>query len=379
MNRDIVIVGGGISGCAAAYFLSRSGFKPTLIEKDGIAAHASGFAFGMVSARFQASPNASAMERLLALSVDIHHALAERLIEEGGGKYRAQKKAALHLALSEADAERLRVAGIAAYRASDWDIDRGDIRWLGYGELSHIEARVTPEAIGALYVGNQLEIAPGELTNALWEAAVASSGADMINAEASRIQVEGGKVKSVETSVGVINCDSLILAAGPWSGELLKRDTSTAALKLPIKPLKGQILRYDIADQPSMPVSIWWNGNYASSKPDGLLYAGTTEESVGFDEQPTEQARRAITNSAVRVLPFLKDARVVKQTACLRPITEDRLPVIGELPGARGLIVASGGGRSGIELGPSIGETAARIAINREKTFFQDLSPARFG
>ncbi|MDA0677150.1 MAG: FAD-dependent oxidoreductase, partial [Chloroflexi bacterium] len=45
-TADVIVIGGGIAGCSAAYFLARGGQSVTLFEKDGIASHASGKAFG---------------------------------------------------------------------------------------------------------------------------------------------------------------------------------------------------------------------------------------------------------------------------------------------------------------------------------------------
>ena len=88
---------------------------------------------------------------------------------------------------------------------------------------------------------------------------------------------------------------------------------------------------------------------------------------AGFDERPSDSGRDAIRNSAERALPFLAEKPISQQTACLRPATLDGLPIIGELPEARGLIVATGGGPIGIELGPAIGKLAADIATGQSE------------
>ena len=381
MSHEAIIIGGGISGCAAAYYLANAGVKTTLIERDGVASHASGFAFGLVSAKFDAGSSAGAVESLLSISVDLHHSLAGSLPEESSVEYQPRYKGGMYLALNEAEVSQLKPPGVAAFRSNSWSPDRQDIRWLAYGELSHIEARVSTDVLGALYVGGQLEVQPGHLTNALWEAAKAKSGTQMINSEVLDVNLEGGKVTGVTTSEGELNSDVVILAAGPWSGELLKRGSSTNHLDLPVYPLKGEIVRFEIGDEPPMRVSLSWGGDYAASKPDGLLYAGTTEERAGFDEATTDLGRNVIANSVVRVLPFLANANVAQQTACLRPATVDGLPVVGEMPGAEGLVIATGGGRSGIELGPGIGKLAADIAVGSSDLELRDFSaigPARF-
>lgn len=379
-HSDVIVIGGGITGCAAAYFLSSDGLDVTLIEKDKPAAHASGFAFGLVSPSFRASDNASAVERLLSISVNLHHWFARSLHQESGVEYESRLKAGLHLALNDADVARLKPAGVAAYRSNEWHKERQDIRWMAYGELSHVEARISTDVIGALYIGGQLEVSPSQLTEALWKAAEAK-GAKMLNAAAEEIRAQCGKVEGVETTDGLYTADIVILAAGPWCERILMSGFDTSYLTLPVAPLKGEILRFDIGEQPAMPVSLWWDSDYASCKPDGLLYAGTTEEDAGFDEQPTESGRNKIIDSVVDVLPFVKDAKVAKQTACLRPVSSDGLPIVGDIDGIEGLVVATAGGRSGIELGPGIGKVAAEFAVGNRaivSNLFKNLSPNRF-
>ena len=110
-----------------------------------------------------------------------------------------------------------------------------------------------------------------------------------------------------------------------------------------------------------------------------MLWCGTTEERVGFDENPTDSARDGILASAKRVLPFLAEAEVVTQTACLRPVTADGLPVVGSLGDNSNIVVASGGGRNGIVLGPALGKVAADIALGVDSGIDAGfLSPSRF-
>ena len=127
---------------------------------------------------------------------------------------------------------------------------------------------------------------------------------------------------------------------------------------LPIAPLKGQIIRLR-APGPPILVSLSWGADYATTKQDGLVWTGSTEERVGFDDRPTPEGRDTVLESVLQVLPYLEDAELVQQTACLRPIAPDGLPILGALPGAEGAVVATGAGRNGIQLGPAMGRSAA--------------------
>ena len=379
MSYDAIVIGGGISGCATAYYLSSAGHSVALIEKDSLAGHASGFAFGSLHTRFQPPPGSPPVEWFRAESIELHHELAEVLPEESGVDYHFAEKAGLVLAFDEAEAAQLKPSGVAGFLRDDWPEDRLDVRWLGYGEFSHIEARVSTEVIGALYLGGTREISPGGFTNALW-AAAESNGATMINAEVSEINLTNGAVSGVTTTDGTISSEVVVLAAGAWSRTLLNQGSSTSHIDLPVFPLKGEILRFDLGDEPPLPVSLWWGSDYASSKPDGLLHVGTTHTDSGFDESPSDSGCSTISRSAEHALPFLAGKKVSQHTACLRPTSMDGLPIIGEMPQAKGLIAATGGGPIGIELGPAIGKLAASIAIGQSGNGarYREFSPVRF-
>lgn len=364
-NSDVIIVGGGITGCSAAYFLSKEGLSVTLIEKDAVAAHASGFAFGALLPRMfddHLDPAGAITQR----SLELHREVSREMSDDSGEPLLLQKAAVL-LADSDASAEQYR----GLYRVGN--VLTGDIRWLEQGELSHLEARISPEVRGGLYLGDTAEINPYQFTNALWTAAE-SHGARMVNDEVTSVQSDSNGV-TVVAGNEPFRAERVVIAAGPWSSRLI----SQAGAIVPVEPLKGQIIRLN-APGPAMRVSLWWgHGEYAGSKSDGLLWSGTTEEPVGFDEQPDAPARESIFSSAKRILPFLKYATVVKQTACLRPISADGLPVIGLLGGDQRIVVATGGGRNGIVLGPGLGRAAADFASGRVPDFdVTRLSPERF-
>ncbi len=357
------MIGGGIAGCSAAYYLSRQGRSVLLIERDAVAAHASGFAFGVLLPRLFDDPSDPADE-LTRLSLELHREISDELSE--GGQPLRRDKASVLLALSEASAEQYR----QLYRSRSSLL--GDVRWLEYGELSHIEARIAPEIPGGLYLGDAAEISPSQFTNALW-AAAESQGARLVNADVESIS-GGADGVTVTAGDAEYSAARAIVAAGPWTSHLLE----TAGATVPVEPLKGQIVRLN-APVPEMKVSLWWDADYAGSKPDGLLWCGTTEERVGFDEETTDSARDGILASARQVLPFLADAEVVTQTACLRPVSADGLPIVGAIAGNESIIVATGGGRNGIVLGPALGKVAADLSIDADPGIDAGfLSPSRF-
>jgi glycine/D-amino acid oxidase-like deaminating enzyme len=123
-----------------------------------------------------------------------------------------------------------------------------------------------------------------------------------------------------------------------------------------------------------------YDGSYVASKPDGLIWAGTTEELVGFDEETTGQARDKIMVDLLKMAPSLADAELVRQTACLRPLSADGLPIVGKVPGWRNLYVGTGSGRKGIlwSAGMCHGLVDLILKGGTEVPGVPALDPARF-
>ena len=204
MSYDAIVIGGGISGCATAYYLSSKGLSVALVEKDSLASHASGFAFGSLYTRFQPPNGSPPIEWFRAESIDLHHDLARTLPEQTGSDYHFREKAGLILAFNEDEVSQLKPTGAASFLRDEWPVDRQDVRWLAYGELSHIEARVSTDVIGAMYLGGMTEVSPSGLTHALW-AVAEQNGAELINAEVKAINVVDDAVTGVATSDGPIS------------------------------------------------------------------------------------------------------------------------------------------------------------------------------
>jgi glycine/D-amino acid oxidase-like deaminating enzyme len=121
-------------------------------------------------------------------------------------------------------------------------------------------------------------------------------------------------------------------------------------------------------------------GNYATTKEAGLVYLGTTEERVGFDNGTTTEARDSILRFGVGFASVLEQAELVEQTACLRPLSADGLPIIGEAPGVDGVYLATGHGRQGILMSTATGQAMADLIVDGA-TDCIDLAPfdpARF-
>ena len=366
-KADVVIVGAGLAGIATAYYLGKRGIGSVVVERDAVGSHASGFAYGGLSALdgvgVHAPTHAVARE-----SMRLHHELAAALPEETGINIEFRDRPTLSLCFTEGEADAAK-ASLALQRGQE----EYTVSWVGAEDLDSIEPRVSPEALGAVYVRGTADLEPYRFVLAMAQAAE-NQGATIRHGTIRGLKRRGERISGVVLDSGGIDCDSLVLAMGPWSGEASK----WLGIPIDVRPLKGQILRLRAPGAPYR-CSIGWQGNYATTKLDGLVWAGTTEEEVGFDETTTSQSRDQIMAALLKMVPDLADARLVRQTACLRPLSSDRLMVLGAVPGWEGVYVATGGARSGIVLGPAMGRiTADLVATGATDMSIDAFDPGRF-
>ena len=102
---------------------------------------------------------------------------------------------------------------------------------------------------------------------------------------------------------------------------------------------------------PGFKVSFWWGKNYVTTKDQNITWLGTTHEDVGYDESITSDSKKSILKMQ-RNFPFLDENFVVEQTACLRPMTKDSLPILGRFKDFENIFLCGGGSANGILFGP---------------------------
>lgn len=350
-TTDVAIIGGGAAGCAVAYYLAKAGVKSTLIEREGIAAHASGYNAGGLNP-LQGYGLPGPLSALAAESFRMHADLAEALPAESGVEYHYKRIEMLTAAFSDEDIPPMQET-LDIFQAADGGFAA---HWLDADELRRMEPRISPKATRGLYAYGNASLLGYEYTLALWSAAE-RAGATLTAAEATGLRTDGSSVTGVRLADGEIDCDAAVIASGPWSaqaGEWL-------GARIPVEPLKGEIVRLRLSGQPAA-YDCAGAGVTLYSRADGLLWAGATEERRGFDAEPSESAKRTLLAGAHALMPSLaQDAVVAKHTACLRPVTPDWMPIIGAAPGWRNAYLATGAGRKGILISPAIGKAIADL------------------
>ncbi len=334
--RDVVVIGAGIIGSMSSYLLSSQGLKVTLLEADDVGSQASGFAFGGLDPLH----GMGIPEPLLDFSLhcfERHQEIAQELHHAAGIDPCFRNRNRLYLAFDEEDVKQYAVN-------LSWmkDVSAFDVHWVEGDAARRMEPKVNPACVGALYQQGAASVDAHSLTLAAARAAE-RQGTKLVMQQASGIEHHGGRVNAVTCAEGKIDAGAVIIAMGPWARAM----ADWCGTELPIQPLKGQILRLRY-DGPAFDIALNYRGNYVDTKSDGLVWTGSTEEEAGFDTTLSSTASDIIRRNAAQMAPALADAELMQQTACLRPVTPDGIPIVDRLPGWDNLYVATGAGRKGI-------------------------------
>jgi glycine oxidase len=120
---------------------------------------------------------------------------------------------------------------------------------------------------------------------------------------------------------------------------------------------------------------------YLLHKADGVTLAGTTyEQDSGFVNHTTPAGLEAIIDATVRMAPSLEEAQVADHISGLRPASGDSLPLIGPIPGWRGVYMVSGHDRKGMRLSLISTRIIADLIVKGcSPVSIEMFDPGRFG
>lgn len=362
----IVIVGGGVIGCAAAYYLARAGAQPVVLERDGIAGEASGAAAGMLIPPVESAPPGPFRDLCFA-SLALHRDLVPTLEAESGVHVQYRAPGILLAADSEAGAHAMR-----AYVR--WQNAHGrEAEWVEGEALRRLEPALSPHLLGAAYLPGEAHLNPGLLTQAFARAA-RCHGAEVRPGDAVAGFVHRkGRVAGVRAASGqTTEADAVVLAAGSWTGRL----AISLGARVPVRPMRGQMIAYRSTALRRM---VWGEDGYLVPKAGGSLFAGATVEDVGFRCRTTAAGLAGLRRMARHLAPALRYAQVASDWAGLRPGSPDGLPILGRLPGWENVYVATGHFRNGILLAPVTGKLLSQLVLEgRADTDLRPFDPARF-
>ncbi|WP_096155291.1 glycine oxidase ThiO [Bacillus sp. FJAT-45066] len=356
MNKkyDIIIIGGGVNGCAAAFNLSKLGYKVLLLEKDQIGSKASNAAAGMLGAQVELT-EAGPLFELARSSRSKFPALQEELKEFSGIDIELVQKGMLKVARTDKEVVHLKQI------IEDQRNLGEETSWLTKEEVLDKEKSLSDNVLGAMTIPNDGHVNPIHLTAAFCKSAIAL-GADVKEyVEAYEFHREGSKITGVVTNDGEFNSEHVIVTTGAWSKRLLEQ----SGLTINAHPVKGECISV-LADKPIISSTIFATGCYVVPKSGNRLIIGATMIPNTFSEKVSVGGMLSLMEKATSLIPDIAKATFEKSWAGIRPQTGDELPFLGLHPQFSNMIIATGHYRNGILLAPITGETIANIVKGHE-------------
>ena len=345
---DLLIVGGGIIGCAAAAFAAERSASVVLLESDEIGAGASGRNSGAVQHPF---------DPVLA---KLHHTTRRMYDDLSAADPAAfdfpREPAGLLLLTDDPAAADERIAEL---RAQDPALTP---ELLDEAALQSLEPMVAA-GWSAIRLETGFPIPPDAATRA-FAARALRARAELRTGSHVDALMDGPRVRLADGST--LEAGAVLVAAGPWTPALLP-DASAAA----IRPTYGVTLQIALAEAPrsvleegavhtvNRPVE---GGDEAGLKTFSMVSVGGTSTvgSTFLSTAPDPGAMApALLANAARFVPAVAGSRILQQRVCARPQSPDGRPFLGPVPDWPGVFVAAGHGPWGMSTGPA----SARLIV----------------
>jgi len=346
----VVVIGGGVMGCATALELSRRGVRDiVLLERAVPGAEASSAAAGMLAAQVESQDDEERARYVRARAA--YAGWADELRAETGIDIAYRKSGVLELAHTEAEETHLRArvrSNEAAGLAASF-VDAAGARAL--------EPSLGPELRGAAWFPEEAQVDPPQLLRAL-VAAVARAGVVVKSGTTvSALASSGDTCRGVVLDSGeTIAADAVVLAAGSWSSLVPGVPKSVPA----VRPVRGQLVMLE-ERPPKLARIVFSGGGYVVPRGDGRVICGSTMEDVGHRREVTAAGVQGILAVAIRTIPSLGAAELSRVWCNFRPHAPGG-PLIGASP-LPGLFLATGHHRNGILLAKVTAEAAAAAVL----------------
>ncbi len=411
-QADVVVVGAGVVGCATAYFLARRGVRVAVVERGGVAGEQSRKNWGFVRQQGRDPAEMPLVMEANRLWRGLERELGADIEWVQGG----------NLALADDDT--------ALARFEQWlPVAREfglDTRLLGPRDLGAVVPGLAGAWTGGLHTPDDGHADPEKATDAFARAAVARGASLHLDCAVQGLTTRAGAVAGVLTERGEIRAATVVCAAGAWSGRL----TRTLGFALPQRWVRGTVARTTAA--PAVTACAVWGPRVAFRQrrdggfniaAGGALDHDLTLDSLrqlrfflpnywknkkrfrfhvgrpllaslaaalpgsaarrqplvwdrGLEPSPNRAKVRRSLSELQRMLPSLPVLGIARSWAGYIDATPDLVPVLGEIPGLRGFVLATGFSGHGFAMGPIAGRLVSELIVDGKPSL--DIAPFRF-
>ena len=346
--KKVAIVGAGIVGATAAYYLSKEADIEVTVFDHGNG-QATKAAAGIISPWFSKRRN-KAWYKMARLGADFYVDLLADL-EKSGQKVDFYQRSGVFL-LKKDDSKLEELYQLALQRRDESPL---------IGEL----AILNQESASKLFPG----------LKGFERLLYASGGARVYGQLLVSRLLEASQVKVVKKEVSLTPLapgyqidhqifDQVILSTGAWLGNILE----PLGYAVDVRPQKGQLRDYQVEQDMGafpvvMPEGEWDLIPFSGGK---LSLGATHENDMGFDLAVDENLLQQMAEVASSFYPSLKEALISGERVGIRAYTSDFSPFFGQVPDLSNVYAASGLGSSGLTTGPIIGYHLAQMLQGRK-------------
>ena len=400
---DVVVIGAGIVGAAAAWFLAKRGHRVALCEKGAIACEQSGRNWGWCRNTLRHPAEIPLMQRAMRDWRDpaVFGALDTGFRTSGILYFAGRNR-------NDESAYRAWLDSVAAH-----DLDS---RLITAAEAARLVPGAANTSKGGLYTASDGGAEPEKATAAIVDAARTAGATVHSNCAVRSVETEGGRISGVVTERGRIACNAVLLAAGIWS----RLFAGNLGIDLPQLKVMGSVMRtHPLPGGPEVSVAgrhFGWrrreDGGYIVSQADATIFdivpdsfrllndfrpmiatglrtlrlrvgrrfveearlarRWSQDEVTPFEEvriadpEPAEWVLREAARRVAEAYPVFASMRIAGQWGGLIDVMPDALPVIGPVESLPGLFMATGFSGHGFGIGPGAGRLAAEIVLGEK-------------
>lgn len=356
-TADVAIIGGGIMGASTAYHLAMKGCSDVVIlERDLLAQASTGLSAGGIRQQFSHPANI----RLSQESVRVFERFQELFgvdieFRQVGYLFLAQSADTWQVFLSNAEIQR----------------DHGvPVEVLVPDEIKHRWPYLTVDDLqGGTFCAEDGYADPYMAAMGFANAARRLGVRVEEQTTVTGIQIQCGRVVGVETTRGPISAPLVVNVAGAWGAEVARM----GGIELPIQPYRRQVFVTESLESIPKPVPMILDIEpafyFRGEGPGILMGMSDPDEPSSFATHVDYTFLERVVDRAIHRAPILETAEIRKGWGGLYAITPDDNPIIGSLPGAEGLLCATGFSGHGFQQAPAVGRILSELIVDGRTDF----------
>jgi sarcosine oxidase subunit beta len=364
-TADVVIIGAGITGLSAGYWLARSGAKVIILEKGRIASEASSRATGFLSLRGEQPLESPLAEQAEKLWTHLDEELGYPTEWKAGGRLWVAATEQEWIELQETHRQFLQT-GI-------------DFALIDGAQARDIVPALSKSIVGGIHTSRSGHANPQRASQAFAWAFADQGGTILENTPAIGIATHGGKITAVQTPQGSIATGVVVNSAGPQSALI----AAMVGVCLPIAAVRVEAM-VTTPLPPLFDVALVGNGlSLRQTRRGNIHFNGGPHEWIDT-ELTTEPAKpntpivRNIARRLAELFPSFAGIELLRSWAGVVEVTPDQTCIIDRLSAPEGMIIVSTSGH-GFGLAPSVGKAVCDLALTGRTTMpVAGLGLARF-